>query len=115
MRWNILLFSQKPADTDLESKYPKVSKYCELVPTQNVEETIEHFLYLQSEIVIVCSDVAEHDLKKLKKVLHQINSNLVIIENFDFLKYNIFDEIKKAIELYNTSNSDLFQTKFSPN
>ncbi len=115
MRWNILLFSHDREDKDLETQFPKVSKYCELIPTRNVEDTIEHFLYLQSEIVIICSDVSDEELKKVKKVLHQIDSNLVIIENFDFLRYDIFDEIKKAIDLYNTSNSDLFKTKFSTN
>ncbi len=116
MRWKIILYSNlEYVSQDLLESSSKLEKYCEIVPTNGVEETIENFLYMQSEIVIVCSDVSSQDLKKLKKVLHHINNDLVIIENFEFGKYNVQEEIKRAIRLYNTSNSDLFSTKFSHN
>ncbi len=116
MRWNVILFSNKDQSQHrLSSEHAKLEQYCEIVSTNGVEETIESYLCLQSEIVIVCSDVSSQDLLKLKKVLHHINSDLVIIENFDFLRYSVQDEIRRAIHLYNTSNSDLFKTKFSHN
>ncbi len=116
MRWKIILFSTIDQTVHrLSTEHTKLAKYCEIVATRGVEETIENYLYLQSEILIVCSDVSSKDLLKLKKVLHHINEDLVIIENFDFGRYNVQEEIKKAIHLYNTSNSDLFKTKFSHN
>ncbi len=116
MRWKIILFSNESLTRrNIDEQHSKIKKYCEIIPTFDVEETIENYLYLQSEIVIVCSDVSDRDLRKLKKVLHHINSDLVIIENFDYLKYNVQREIRRAIELYNTSNSDLFKVKFSHN
>ncbi len=116
MRWNIILFSNESLTSEkIQETHSKLDRFCEIISTYDVEQTIESYLYLQSEIVIVCSDVSDEDLKKLKSVLHHINSDLVIIENFDYLKYNVQSEIRKAIDLYNTSNSDLFKVKFSPN
>lgn len=116
MRWNILLFSHLEENTEsLKTAGSKLQKYCEITSTYDADETIERYLNIQSEIVIICSDVPKTEILKVKKILHHMNGDIVIIENFDFQKYDVMEEIRKAIALFNTSNSDLFKTKFSHN
>lgn len=116
MRWNILLFSHLEENSaSLQLTDGKINQYCDITSTYNAEETIERYLNIKSEIVIICSDVPKTELRKVKKILHHINGDIVIIENFDFDKYDVMEEIRKAIALFNTSNSDLFKTKFSQN